>query len=204
MSTNTDEPRKGLITNPSIVQSALKNQGQTKPKKDRGQNNQAGQNNQPQGNKAPKAANKKQKPKAPTSQAGPNQSSLPNQQNQGGQNGQNGARAKKKSQKPVSQQPVSSPRKSPPATPKTKEEPSLKEILFPDLYGKGSGPSAAPRAPLTPPRNPSPARNSPHFAGASFHSSPAPSALPKPSFKLKSTSAGGPQGRLFQQSQVTN
>lgn len=80
----------------------------------------------------------------------------------------------------------------------------LKEILFPELYGTKSTPVRQRNIPQTPgnnnkqqPRLPingpppfTPKRGSPPgdlFAGSSFHNSPAPSALPKPSFKGKTS-----------------
>ena len=83
----------------------------------------------------------------------------------------------------------------------------LKEILFPDLYGakstpvkkRNNGPPQTPGNKQQPrmhniPNNMgqpfTPQRSSPPgdiFAGSSFHNSPAPSALPKPSFKAKTS-----------------
>lgn len=68
----------------------------------------------------------------------------------------------------------------------------LKEILFPDLYGPNLLP-VTPAKQLNHPQNPHfpmsakaltpPSSGVDAFAGSSFHQSPAPSTLPKPSFK---------------------
>lgn len=99
----------------------------------------------------------------------------------------------------------------------------LKEILFPDLYGAKPTPvrpkhsNNGPQTPGNKPRNSSnnnfngnfngnqmystqPVGSSPPgdcFAGSSFHNSPAPSALPKPSFKPKTACALYSQSENF-------
>lgn len=101
----------------------------------------------------------------------------------------------------------------------------LKEILFPDLYGakptpvrpKLSNSNTGPQTPGNKPRNSNnknfngnlngnqmystqPVGSSPSgdcFAGSSFHNSPAPSALPKPSFKPKTACALYSQSENF-------
>ncbi|CAN6655022.1 hypothetical protein TRVA0_027S01750 [Trichomonascus vanleenenianus] len=219
----------GLITNPAIVKSALSNQQQQKaPAKRSGKKNTHKSTTSTLEaisvtTSSPRKPSEKRQPRPKSeSKAQPQQAQAQLQTNKANANKprSEGSAAKPKPKKGNNNQQVPK-KKSPPGTPKqpSGEDPDieLKKILYPDLFGAPSANSNGPSGSNGGSNPANSANSTPRkkngqkravstpaekgFAGSSFSSSPAPSALPKPSFgpKQSTPEASASSGSLFEQ-----